>query len=137
VLRIFAAPLKEIIDHLNYDIAKDLIKLRLIPFAMDGFDEGPLVFDGRQSEMDNEFPIRTYNFDYNGQIDGLGDVIFSSFGKMLQCLTHFLKEKKSRRDFDIFPDFLSINPNGAGKTGVDYWLNYAAMERSNFEEFGE
>jgi hypothetical protein len=29
-----------------------------------------------------------------------------------------------------------IDPDGAGKSGVDYWLSWAGMQKANYEEFG-
>jgi hypothetical protein len=113
-----------------------LIQQKLYPFADEGNDAGVLVFDGRQPAVDNEFPIRFYDHDFGGDIAGLGSIIFSSFSKLLQCLTHYMSEVKTRRGFDIIPEFFKIDPEGAGKDGVDYWLSWSAMLKANFEEFG-
>ncbi|GAA4197399.1 hypothetical protein GCM10022289_04570 [Pedobacter jeongneungensis] len=129
-------PLKEITDNLDNDVAKDLILLRIYPFGQDGNDIGLLVFDGRYATSDNEFPIRIYDYDYNGDIEGLSEIIFSSFPKLLECISYFLQEIKTRKDYEIIPDFFNIDPSGAGKTGVDYWLEQIAMAKGNDDFLG-
>ncbi|MNY56993.1 hypothetical protein D3C86_1931310 [compost metagenome] len=66
----------------------------------------------------------------------MSEIIFSSFRKMLTCLTHFLTEIEKRKRFEVFADFYEIDPEGAGATGKEYWESWIAMERANFEEFG-
>jgi hypothetical protein len=83
-----------------------------------------------------EFPIRVYDQEYGGNLEGLSEIIFSSFPKLLECLTHYLIELKTRNNFEIIPDFFKIDPDGAGKTGVNYWLSWTSMQRENFNEFG-
>jgi len=121
------APLVELEEHLDYDLAKKLISESIFPFASEGNDTGPYVFDAREQVLNNEYPIRVYNFDYNGDLEGLSEIIFSSFPKMLECLTHYLREIRKRPDFEIFPEFFAIDPFGAGKNGIDYWLSWAAV----------
>lgn len=130
-------PLQQIIDNLDYSLAEDLIKAKLYPFGDEGNDAGPLVFDGRYEVGDNEFPIRIYDHEYGGDIDGLSEIVFSSFPKLLECFTHYIKELENRKNFDIIPDFFNIDPTGAGKTGVDYWLGWVAMEKENDGLFGD
>lgn len=129
-------PLKEIIDILNNDLAENLIAIKIYPFGDEGNDTGPLVFDGRKEMINNEFPIRFFDYDYYDDIEGLSEIIFSSFPKLLECITYFLREVKTRKVYEIIPDFFSIDPSGAGKTGVDYWLAQAAMAKENDELFG-
>ena len=129
-------PLKEIIKNLDWYIPEKLIPQGLYPFASEGNDMGPLVFDARNAVENNEYPIRAYDHEYMGSPDGLTEIIFSSFSKLLECLTHYMVEIKSRPDFEIVPEFFHIDPSGAGKTGVGYWLGWAGMQRGNFEEFG-
>jgi len=131
-----AEPLQEIIDNLDNDIAQELILLKIYPFGQEGNDTGPLVFDGRSSINDNEFPIRIYDYDYNGGLEGLSEIIFSSFLKLLECITYFLEEVKTRKIHEIIPDFFTIDPDGAGKTGIDYWLGWITMAKENDELFG-
>ena len=76
---------------LNWHVPQELIPKGLIPFADDGNDTGPLVFDTRNQENE-DFPIRVYDHEFSGDLDGLSEVIFSSFSKMLECLTLFLNE---------------------------------------------
>ncbi|WP_293304476.1 SMI1/KNR4 family protein [Pedobacter sp. UBA5917] len=130
-------PLQQIIDNLDYSLAKDLIDAKLYPFGDEGNDAGPLVFDGRYEVANNEYPIRVYDHEYGGDLDGLSEIIFSSFTKLLECFTHYIQELKSRKNFEIIPDFFQIDPNGAGKTGIDYWLDWVAMEKENDELFGD
>lgn len=130
-------PLQAIIDNLDWDIPEQLVSLGLIPFASEGNDTGPLVFDTRNARETNDFPIRVYDHEYEGDLDGLSEVVFSSFDKMLACLTHFLLETRTRRRFDVIPDFFTIDPAGAGSTGKSYWENWVEMERDNFEAFGD
>jgi hypothetical protein len=129
-------PLQEIIDNLDNDLAENLIELKIYPFGQEGNDMGPLVFDGRYEIVDNEFPIRFFDYDYYGDIEGLSEIIFSSFLKLLECITYFLKEVKERKIHEIIPDFFTIDPDGAGKTGIDYWLAQSAMAKENDELFG-
>src|SRR4030095_11114329 len=129
-------PLQNIIKYLDWDIPKLLIPLGLIPFAAEGNDTGPLVFDTRNQSTNNDFPIRVYDHDYGGALDGLSEVIFSSFSKLLECLTHFLLQEKSKNHFEIIPDFYKIDPLGAGLTGKLYWTSWAEMLKANHEEFG-
>jgi len=130
-------PLCEIIDTVDNDLANELIKNELYPFADEGNDGGPLVFDGRITKENNEFPIRFYDHEYGGDLEGLSEVIFSSFSKLLECLTHYIKEIQTRKSFEVIPEFFQIDPEGAGKTGIDYWLGWISMERENLENFGE
>lgn len=129
-------PLEEIINNLDWAIPEELIPLGLVPFADEGNDAGPLVFDMRNSNDMKDFPIRVYDHEYGGDLDGLSEIIFSSFEKMLECLTHFLIEKQTRNRFEIFPDFFVIDPAGAGSTGKSYWTSWAEMDKSTFDQFG-
>ncbi len=128
-------PLKEISDSLDWFIAEQLIPQKLYPFGDEGNDIGPLVFDGRLSLQDNEFPIRFYDHEFGGDIKGLSEIIFSSFEKLLECLTYYLTELKTRKNYEIIPDFFKIDPKGAGLTGIEYWLSWVNMQKANFEEF--
>lgn len=129
-------PLAEIISNLDWYIAEQLIPLGLIPFASEGNDTGSLVFDTRPSVETNDYPIRVYDHEYDGELDGLSEIIFSSFDKMLGCLTHFLNETNTRKHFEVIADFYASDPDGAGSTGRPYWESWIAMGRANFEEFG-
>ena len=129
-------PLGAIEFNLNWFIPEQLIPHKLYPFADEGNDTGPLVFDGRKPIFNNEFPIRVYDHEYGGELDGLSEIIFSSFTKLLQCLIHYMTELKSRRNYEIIPDFFQIDTEGAGKTGVDYWTGWVNMQKSNFEQLG-
>lgn len=129
-------PLEQLIDHLDWDIPERLIPLGFIPFADEGNDAGPLVFDTRNSNDKKDFPIRVYDHEYGGDLDGLSEIIFSSFDKMLECLIHFLTETKSRKRYEVIPDFYTIDPDGAGSTGKSYWYSWTQMEKANFEYFG-
>jgi hypothetical protein len=128
-------PLQNIIDNLDYSLAKDLIDAKLYPFGDEGNDAGPLVFDGRYEVTNNEYPVRVYDHEYGGDLEGLSEIIFSSFPKLLECFTHYIQELKTRKNFEIIPDFFQIDPTGAGKTGIDYWLSWVAMEKENDELF--
>jgi hypothetical protein len=129
-------PLEDIKKTLDWYIPQQLIPQKLYPFAYEGSDIGPLVFDGRQPMSENDFPVRVYDQEFGGDIEGLSDIIFSSFGKLLECVTYYLTEKRKRKDFEIIPEFFQIDPSGAGNGGVDYWLNWASMLKANFKEFG-
>jgi hypothetical protein len=130
-------PLWEISEQLDYSLTKELAKLKLYAFAEEGNDAGPLVFDAREEMPDNEYPIRVYDHDFGDHMDGLSEIIFSSFPKLLECLTHFLKETKTRYIFEVLPEFFAIDPEGAGRSGVDYWLSWAKMDRENQEYFSK
>jgi hypothetical protein len=129
-------PLQQIIDNLDYSLAEDLIEAKLYPFGDEGNDAGPLVFDGRHEVEDNEYPIRVYDHEYGGDMEGLSETIFSSFPKLLECFTHYIQELATRKNFEIIPDFFQIDPTGAGQTGKDYWLSWVAMEKENEELLG-
>jgi len=129
-------PLQQIIDNLDYSLAEDLIDAQLYPFADEGNDTCPLVFDGRHMVNDNEFPIRVYDHEFGGDMGGLSEIIFSSFSKLLECITYFLKEIETRKSYEIIADFFVIDPTGAGKTGLDYWLGWVTMEKENDKLFG-
>ncbi|WP_305952613.1 hypothetical protein [Emticicia oligotrophica] len=129
-------PLKSIKENLDWFVAGELISQQLYPFGDEGNDAGPLVFDGRNNVIDNNFPIRVYDHEFEGELDGLSEIIFSSFEKLIECLTHFMKELKTRRNFEIIPDFFKIDPLGAGLTGVQYWSSWVNMQKGNFEKFG-
>ena len=129
-------PLEQIITNLDWDIPEQLIPQGLIPFADEGNDAGPLVFDTRRTNDKNDFPIRVYDHEYEGDLDGLGEIIFSSFNKMLECLTHFLTETKTKKQFEVIPDFYTIDPNGAGSTGKSYWASLTQMRKETFEKYG-
>ena len=130
-------PLNELKKTLDWFIPEMLIPQKLYPFGDEGNDTGPLVFDGRKQLPDNEFPIRVYDHEYGGKLEGLSEIIFSSFPKLLACLTHFLTEHTARKNFEIIPEFFQIDPEGAGKTGIDYWLNWVGVQKLNYEDFGE
>ncbi|WP_196937111.1 SMI1/KNR4 family protein [Sphingobacterium hungaricum] len=129
-------PLEQIIDNLDWFIAEELIPLGFIPFADEGNDTGPLVFDTRNKKDNKDFPIRVYDHEYGGDLEGLSEIIFSSFDKLLACLAHLLTESSTRKRFEIIPDFYTIDPLGAGSTGKSYWSSWVEMEKANFEEFG-
>ncbi|WP_343305775.1 hypothetical protein AAHN97_01295 [Chitinophaga niabensis] len=131
-----ARPLEEMETRLNWFIPEQLIPQQLYPFATEGNDAGMLVFDGREQKGDNEFPVRMYDYDYEGDIAGLREVIFSSFSKLIECMTHYCRELKHRKGFEIIPDFFQIDQAGAGKSGRDYWMGWVDMMKANFEEFG-
>jgi hypothetical protein len=120
-------PLKALRDQLDWFIAEQLIPQKLYPFADEGNDTGPLVFDGRIAMKDNEFPIRVYDHEYGGDPEGLSEIIFSSFGKLLECLTFFMTEVKTKTNPGIVAEFFKIDPSGAGSKGANYWQQWAGM----------
>lgn len=129
-------PLQELKAELDWHIPKKLAPQKIYAFGSDGNDSGPLVFDGRISTKNNEFPIRVYDEDFGGTLEGLSEIIFSSFSKLLECITHYMNELKTKRNYEIIPEFFELDPEGAGKTGIDYWLLWASGLRTEFEEFG-
>ncbi|MDU1889562.1 MAG: hypothetical protein E6767_02625 [Dysgonomonas sp.] len=114
----------------NLDWAALLIKQKLYPFADEGNDTGPLVFDAREAVEDNEFPIRVYDHEYIDFTKGLGPVIFSSFTKLIECMTHYFRNIGKKPKAEIIEDFFSIDPAGAGTTGVGYWKGWMGMLRN-------
>jgi len=130
-------PLQDLRKRLNWYIPKQLIPHKLYPFAEEGNDIGPLVFDGRIDKNNNEFPIRYYDHEFGGDLEGLSEIIFSSFEKLLECLTHFMVELKTRESNEIIPDFFKIDPTGAGLTGKEYWLAWTDLLRKTDVEFGD
>lgn len=124
-------PLGELRTELDWFIPQQLIPQKLYPFADEGNDTGPFVFDGRVPVDNNEFPIRVYDHEFGGDPEGLSEIVFSSFTRLIECVTHFLTEKKSRKDYEIIPDFFRIDPEGAGETGITYWNNWIEMWKAN------
>ncbi|RYY86562.1 MAG: hypothetical protein EOO15_14200 [Chitinophagaceae bacterium] len=122
-----AEPLRELEERLDWYVGEKLIAQKIYPFGDDGNDAGPLVFDGRTPAPGNEFPIRIYDHEFDGDLKGLSPIIFSSFPKLLECMTHYLQQKTTLHDYEIIPDFFRIDPDGAGNTGVDYWMGFAGM----------
>lgn len=130
-------PLFKVAENLNWFIAEELIPQGLIPFADEGNDAGPLVFDTRNQNQRIDYPIRVYDQEYQGHLDGLTDVIFSSFSKLIECITYFLHQSATKKSFEIYPEFFKIDPEGAGKTGKEYWTQWINMDKGNYEMFGE
>lgn len=126
-------PLQEIIDNLDYSMAEELIAQKLYPFATDDNDIGCFVFDAREEREDNEYPIRLYDHEYGGDdLDGLSEILFSSFTKLLECLTYTMENSKAPL-YENLAEFIRIDPNGAGKDGIDFWLHRIAFEKENFD----
>lgn len=120
-------PLQELEAELNNFISAELIPQKLYPFGSEGNDMGPLVFDGREPKPNNEFPVRVYDHEAGGDLKGLSPVIFSSFTKLLECQIHFLTGLKShRKNYEIIPEFFTLDPDGAGAAGKDYWNGWIA-----------
>ncbi len=63
-------------------------------------------------------------------------MIFSSFPKLIECLTHYCREVVHRKNFEIIQEFFQIDPDGAGATGKVYWTGWIDMMKANYEEFG-
>ena len=120
-------PLEEVRNELEY--GGDLISQGLYPFASDGNDAGPWVFDARWPVAGNEFPIRVYDHEYLDDLNGLSEIIFSSFGKMLECLTYFLSRPETMESGEAVRAFFTIDPAGAGGPGEHYWLSYWGTSR--------
>ena len=123
-----SAPLQEIIHFLNNDVAKALIAEKLYPFGEDTYTGKLMVFDARIPFADLEYPIRVY--DGNGtDLYGLSEVVFSSFPKLLECLTYLFEEIHTRPIHEIITGFSCIDPKGAGSTGINYWQEIITMEK--------
>jgi hypothetical protein len=125
-------PLQAVIDNLDNDLSEELIAQKLYPFATDDNDIGFFVFDAREDKTDNEYPIRLYDHEYGGDLDGLSEILFSSFTKLLECLTYAM-ENDSWPIHEKLAEFIRIDPDGAGKDGIDFWLERIAFEKENFE----
>ncbi|GGH21947.1 SMI1/KNR4 family protein [Mucilaginibacter phyllosphaerae] len=125
-------PLQDIIDNLDNDLSEELIAQKLYPFATDDNDIGFFVFDAREDKADNEYPIRLYDHEYGGDLEGLSEILFSSFSKLLECLTYAM-ENHNEQIHEILPEFIRIDPEGAGKDGIDFWLDRIVFEKKNFE----
>lgn len=130
-------PLLQLIEELNNDFAKDLIKQKLYPFAQEGNDGGVLVFDAREEKDDSDYPIRICNYEFPYEPNAISEVIFSSFSKLLECVTYFMEEIVSQKNYEIIPFFLTIDPEGAGKSGIDYWLELASLYKESTEYFDD
>ncbi len=107
-------PLAELAELLDFD---SLVDNGFVPFANDGADIGLWVFDARKEIEGNEFPVTFYDYEH-----GLGDIIFSSFPKALECLTFYLEHLNSSSEGDIIREFIRIDPHGAGNSGLDFWI---------------
>ncbi|MFD0764689.1 SMI1/KNR4 family protein [Mucilaginibacter lutimaris] len=126
-------PLQAIIDNLDNDLSEELIARKLYPFATDDNDIGFFVFDGREEREENEFPIRLYDHEYGGDdLDGLSEILFSSFTKLLECLTYTIENSKAPLHENI-AEFIRIDPQGAGRDGIDFWLHRIAFEKENLD----
>lgn len=122
-------PLQEISFLLSHEISTQLTNLELCPFAYDNYPNRLLVFDTRTAVADQEYPIRIY--EGNGSdLYGLSEVIFSSFSKLLECLTYLLEEVNERKVHEIIPNFFCIDPKGAGSTGIGYWTEIIELEKA-------
>ncbi|MDT3405426.1 hypothetical protein [Mucilaginibacter terrae] len=124
-------PLQELKDLVDNNVSKHLIAEKIYPFATEGNDGGYLVFDGRMYVEEDEYPIRFQS--YEAEFNGSGPIIFSSFSKMLECLTYFLSRNDIEQVFDLIPHFFTTDPSGAGKEGVDYWIGWINMSKENYE----
>ncbi|WKN45577.1 SMI1/KNR4 family protein [Tunicatimonas pelagia] len=111
--------------------SEQLIPMKIYPFADEGNDTGSLVFDAREPVESHEFPVRVYDHEYDGELEGLSNVIFSSFTKLLECITHFLELRAVKSDYKIIPDFFTIDPTGAGLAGRDYWNCWIEMLKAH------
>ena len=49
----------------------------------------------------------------------------------------FSEQLPKRKKHEVIPDFFTIDPEGAGASGRNYWLGWAEMYQSNDEAFGE
>lgn len=125
--------LQRVIDNLDNDLSEELIAQKLYPFATDDNDIGFFVFDAREDKTDNEYPIRLYDHEYGGDLDGLSEILFSSFTKLLECLTYAM-ENDSLPMHEKLAEFIRIDPDGAGKDGIDFWLERIAVEKESFED---
>jgi hypothetical protein len=126
-------PLQEIIDGLDYSLGENLIVQKLCPFATDDNDIGCFVFDAREEREDNEYPIRLYDHEYGGDdLEGLSEILFSSFTKLLECLTYAMENSKAPL-YENLAEFIRIDPDGAGKDGIDFWLHRIAFEKEDFD----
>jgi hypothetical protein len=122
-------PLQELSFILNHEISTQLAKLKLCPFAYDKHPNRLFVFDTRTTVADQEYPIRIY--EGNGSdLHGLSEVIFSSFSKLLECLTYLLEEVNNRKVHEIIPGFFCIDPKGAGASGISYWTEVVQLEKA-------
>lgn len=127
-------PLQAIIDNLDNDLSRELASAGLYIFAQDDDNYGPFVFDGREDKTDDEFPIRIYDYHYIGNLDGLSEIILSSFSKLLECITYLLNNIDTLPLSEIIAEFLRIDPQGAGKSGLDFWLERIAIEKEEENE---
>lgn len=119
-------PLQEVKKNLNWFIPQQLIPQSIYPFGSEGNDSGPLVFDARQGLINGDYPVCVYDQDFGGDLEGLSTPIFSSFSKLLDCIIYFMTALKTKERHEIIPGFFEIDPDGAGKSGLDYWLTWAA-----------
>lgn len=123
------APLKEIRENLEWN--RNLLEQGLIPFGYEGNDTGPLVFETRYALVSSDYPIKVYDQSLD-DLEGLSEIVFSSFSKLLECVTHFLNMRGRKKDFEIIPDFYLIDSEGAGsKGGRVYWNSWTGMLRAN------
>jgi hypothetical protein len=122
--------------NLDWFIPQQLIPQNLYPFGDEGNDSGPLVFDARRGLINDDFPVCVYDQSFGGSLEGLSKPIFSSFSKLLDCIIYFMIALNTKKRHEIIPRFFEIDPEGAGKTGLDYWLAWRAGFREEYEDFG-
>jgi hypothetical protein len=51
---------------------------------------------------------RNLKNEFGGDLDGLSEIIFSCFNKMLECFLNFLIETKTRKRYEVIPTFLQL-----------------------------
>lgn len=105
-------------------------QIGLIPFGDEAAGAGPLCFDARSSASgSSDWPILYVDHD-SPPDEAIGPIIFSSFHKLLECCVHYLSgpgtDYWSRRE--RIPDFLELDPTGAGGPGQEYWETWIEDE---------
>ncbi len=94
----------------------------LIPFGEERIGIGPLCFDARHSVPEADWSILYFDHENPDPDEAIGDMLFSSFEKLLACCVHYLSlpgddwAKQER-----IADFFEIDPTGAGGPGREYW----------------
>ncbi len=116
---------QSIAKSLGWSFSKELTQEGIVPFAEEGNNTGPYVFDQRNATNVEDSPIRVYDYTYGGELNGLSEVIFSNFKMLLECAIHYLENLGRISNSKLMIDFLHIDPNGAGYTGIEYWKSWS------------
>jgi len=105
---------------------EQITRMHLLPIGDESMmDAGPVCFDTRARDDDGDCPIVFWDHEWVGS-DREVQPMFSSFGKILQCLTIVASADSIGTKTDDgrwMQAFLTADPTGAGGPARDYWTS--------------